>query len=169
MTRKQKRFVEEYLVDLNATQAAIRAGYSEKNAGRIGPELLGKTCVQDAIDIALAKRSARTEVTADRVVKELARIAFVDTRRIFTWGPGGVTLRPSGELTDDEAAVVATVEETTSENGGSIKAKLCDKMKALEMLGRHLGMFKDKLEVNLQVTPASILEDLRGRRAEGAD
>jgi phage terminase small subunit len=160
---RQQRFVDEYLVDLNATQAAIRAGYSEKRANAIGYDLLTNTDIQTAIDAALAERSKRTEVTADRVVKELARIAFVDTRQIFEWGPGGVTLRPSHELTDDEAAIVAEVSETTGKDGSSIKAKRFDKLKALELLGRHLGMFSDKVEVNATITPAKILEDLDAR------
>jgi phage terminase small subunit len=167
MTPKQKLFIGEYLIDLNATQAAIRAGYSKKNATRIGPELLGKTCVSEAIAAAIAERSKRTQVTADRVVQELARIAFMDTRQIFTWGPGGVVLRSSGELTEDEAAIVSEVSETTSKDGGSIRAKRFDKLKALELLGKHLGMFTDKVDVNASiVTPASILAalDARGDR-----
>jgi phage terminase small subunit len=169
LTSKQRRFVEEYLVDLNATQAAIRAGYSEKRAPELGYQLLHKTTVQDALREALAERSARTQISADQVIKELARIAFADPRAVFSWGPGGVSLRSSGELTDDEAAIVAEVSETRSETGGSIKAKLCDKVKALELLGRHLGMFTDKLAVNVSVTPASILETLNGRRAIAGD
>jgi phage terminase small subunit len=105
MTPKQKRFVEEYLVDLNATQAAVRAGYNEKTAYSAGQRLLKN--VETEINAALADRAARTKITADRVVQELARIAFVDARQIFEWGPDGVRLRPSDELTDDEAAIVA--------------------------------------------------------------
>ncbi|MDR1515310.1 MAG: terminase small subunit [Synergistaceae bacterium] len=163
MTPKQSKFVDEYMIDLNATKAAIRAGYSEKTATRIGPKLVGKSCVQDAISAAQAKQSARTQITADRVVLELARIAFVDTRQIFKWGPDGVRLLPSDGLSDDEAAIVAEVSETISKDGGSIKAKRFDKLKALELLGRHLGMFKDKLEVDATITPASILEALDAR------
>ncbi|MDR1514835.1 MAG: terminase small subunit [Synergistaceae bacterium] len=147
MNARQKRFVDEYLVDLNATQAAIRAGYVEKTAKSIGQENLTKPDIKNAIAAALAERSKRTGVTADRVVQELARIAFVDTRQIFEWGPNGVTLRPSDELTDDEAAIVAEVSETRSAVGGSIKAKRFDKLKALELLGRHLGMFNDKVDL----------------------
>jgi phage terminase small subunit len=145
LTPKQKRFVEEYMIDLNATQAAIRAGYKHMDNGR---QLLTKTHVLDAIRAAQAKQSARTEITADRVVKELARIAFVDTRQVFTWGPNGVTLRDSSELTDDEAAIVSEVSETTTESGGTIKAKRFDKLKALELLGKHLGMFVEKKEIS---------------------
>lgn len=78
LTPKQQRFVEEYLVDLNATQAAIRAGYSEKNAGKIGPELLGKTGVSAAIQAAKRRLSERTEITAERILLELAKIGFAD-------------------------------------------------------------------------------------------
>jgi phage terminase small subunit len=162
LTEKQKRFVQEYLVDLNATQAAIRAGYSEKTANRIGAKLVVKSCIQDALQGALEKRSSRVEVTQDRVVKELARIAFIDLRRIFAWGPDGVRLRPSDELTDDEAAVVAEVTETRSETGGSLKVKRFDKLKALELLGKHLGMFSDKLELTgKNGAPLGVLPDIK--------
>src|ERR1051325_5148365 len=73
---RQARFVEEYLVDLNATQDAIRAGYSADNAGKIGPGLVGKTRVAAAMSEAQAARSARTQITADRVLEELAAVAF---------------------------------------------------------------------------------------------
>ena len=76
LTDKQRRFVEEYLVDLNATAAARRAGYSERTADHIGPELLGKTWVAVAIQEAMQQRSRRTEITQDRVLNELAIVAF---------------------------------------------------------------------------------------------
>lgn len=147
LTPKQQRFVEEYLVDLNATQAAIRAGYSPKTAGQIGERLLKKVEIQQALSERMKAREQRTEVTQDRVVKELAKIAFGDPRNVMTWGPTGVKLKASTELTDDEAAFVSEVSETTTEHGGSLKLKTNDKLKALELLGRHLGMFKEKVEV----------------------
>ena len=83
LTQKQKLFIDEYLIDLNATQAAIRAGYSPNNADKIGSELLGKTRVSDAIKTAMAERSKRTGVNADRVVQELAKIAFVNATEVI--------------------------------------------------------------------------------------
>ena len=157
MTPKQSRFVEEYLIDLNATQAAIRAGYAPKNADVQGPDLLGK--LGNEINAALAARSVRTGINADRVVRELARVAFADPRAVFSWGPGGVRLNSSGWLSGDDAAIIAEVSET--------RVKLCDKLKALELLGRHLGMFSDKLQVNMTISPKSILEELRERREGG--
>lgn len=147
LTPKQQRFVDEYLVDLNATQAAIRAGYSPKTAGQIGERLLKKVEIQQALAKRMKAREQRTEVTQDRVVKELAKVAFGDPRNVMTWGPGGVKLKDSAELTDDEAAFVSEVSETTTEHGGSLKLKTNDKLKALELLGKHLGMFKEKVEV----------------------
>lgn len=146
LTDKQAAFVAEYLVDLNATQAAIRAGYSERTAYRIGAELLQKTSVAEAIAAGQAKRAQRVEITADRVVAELAKIAFADPRDLMEWGPDGVKLKASADLTEEQAASVAEVSETTTKDGGSLKLKKHDKVKALELLGRHMGMFKDKVE-----------------------
>ena len=146
LTPKQAEFVRQYLVDLNATQAAIRAGYSEKTAYRIGAELLQKTSVAEAIATAQAKREQRTEITADRVVAELAKIAFGSARDVMEWGPNGVTLKSSTELTDEQAAAIAGVSENITQNGSSLKLKRHDKVKALELLGRHLGMFTDKVK-----------------------
>lgn len=150
LTNKQQRFVDEYLIDLNATQAAIRAGYSAKRADAIGYENLRKPVIAAAIAQMQVVRADRTGITQDRVLKELARIAFGDPRKVMTWGPHGVTLIDSKTLTDDEAAMVSEASETQSLNGGSIKMKLNDRLKALEMLGRHLGMFKDNINVGGQ-------------------
>lgn len=145
LTDRQKEFVRQYLVDLNATKAAIRAGYSAKTASRIGPQLLGKPCVREAIEKAQAKRAQRVEVTADRVVAELAKIAFSDPRDLMEWGPDGVVLRPSAELSGDQAASVAEV----AENNAGLRLKKHDKVKALELLGRHIGMFTDKVQTEV--------------------
>lgn len=152
LTPRQARFVEEFLVDLNATQAAIRAGYSAATANRAGPRLLSNVGIADAIRTAQAARSQRTAITQDRVLLELARVAFGDPRRVMSWGPEGVKLRPSTVLTDDEAAIVAEVSETRTEGGGSIRLKTVSKMEALRLIGQHLGMFPDKLNVNGTVT-----------------
>lgn len=146
LTPKQAEFVRQYLVDLNATAAAKRAGYSKKTADRIASELLAKSNVREAIAAAQAKREQRTEITQDKVVAELAKIAFGTARDVMDWGPNGVTLKSSGELSDDQAASVAEVSETTTKEGGSLKLKRHDKVKALELLGRHLGMFTDKVK-----------------------
>lgn len=146
LTKMQRLFVAEYLKDLNATQAAIRAGYSAKTADRIGPELLGKTCVAMAIQKAMQKREKRIEVSQDDVIRELSRIAFGDLRDAVKWGPGGVALKDSSGLTSDQAAAISEVAETGTKGGGSQRIKRHDKVKALELLGKHLGMWTDKVE-----------------------
>ena len=146
MTPKQQRFVEEYLVDLNATQAAIRAGYSARSAKSQGPSTLKVPVVAQAIARAQAARAERTRVTADRVVKELAKVAFGDPRRLLTWGPKGIELRDSQALTEAEAALVSEISENkTASGGGTRRVKLHCKMAALTALGRHFGVFSGTL------------------------
>lgn len=150
MTNKQKRFVEEYLIDFNATQSAIRAGYSVDTAKDIGCENLAKPNIKKEIEKALAERSRRTGITQDRVIQELARIAFVNFNDVVD---------ENGEIkTDASADDLACVESYKVENGDSIngssskrEVKLASKMKALELLGKHLGMFSDKFDVNMNL------------------
>ena len=146
LTPKQAEFVRQYLVDLNATAAAIRAGYSERTAKSQGQRLLTNVDVSAALAAAKAEREQRTEITQDRVVSELAKIAFADPRELMEWGPEGVKLKDSAELTEEQAASVAEVSETTTKDGGSLRLKKHDKVKALELLGRPLGMFTDKVK-----------------------
>lgn len=140
LTPKQACFVEEYLTDLNATQAAIRAGYSPKMAGRIGFQLLEKSGIQAAIQAAQRERSARTGVTADRVVQEIARVAFASLSDVMTWGPDGAQVRRDDEITTDAVAAIAEITET---NFG-VKVKLHNKVAALEQLAKHVGLYNDR-------------------------
>ena len=148
MTRKQDRFVKEYLIDLNATQAAIRAGYSPKTANEQGARLLANVSVQEAIAKAMAERSKRTGISQDRVIQELARIAFVNPQNVIN--PKDASVK--ADATEDDLACIQSVKVKTmdGEKGKSVEreVRLNDKMKALELLGKHLGMFKDKLEVD---------------------
>lgn len=157
LTAKQKHFIEEYLIDLNATQAAIRAGYSKKTAAFIGAENLKKTQIQAEIQRRMAERQKRTEVTQDRVVKELARLAFANAtdfvtveKREIVMGDGsvvavdGATVKHTSELTLDQQAAIAGIKQ----GANGVELKLCDKLKALELLGRHIGMFNDKLSLS---------------------
>ena len=150
MTPKQKRFVEEYLVDLNATQAAIRAGYSPKTATVIGAETLTKPYVSAAIEKALAERSRRTGINQDRVIRELARIAFVKISDVVT-EEGKIR---TDAASDDLACIESyKVKNSDGVNGTSTECevRLASKLKALELLGKHLGMWNDKLTVDLTI------------------
>jgi phage terminase small subunit len=152
LTPKQERFVGEYLKDLNATQAAIRAGYSPSSAAEIGYENLRKPQIATAISEAFKARAERTRVEGDRVVLELARIGFSDIREIASWGEGGLAYKASDELTDDSAATIAGIVETVTRTRDGRKRrtltiKLHDKVRSLELLGRHLGIFTDKVQM----------------------
>lgn len=147
MNARQKRFVAEYLIDLNATQAATRAGYAEKTAYSQGQRLLKHVEVAAAIEKSKAKRADRTEITADRVLEELARIAFANSGDFFDWGPSGITVRDKAELTRAQQAVVAEVSQTKTDSGGTIRVKLHDKIGALDKLFRHLGLEVKKHEL----------------------
>lgn len=133
LTDKQKRFVEEYLIDLNATQAAIRAGYSEKTAYSIGQENLTKPEIQAAIQAAQNKRAERIQITQDDVIRMLLENIEVASGKKAVIKTE-VRKSEDGELVGDDVAQF--VYESSSVN------------KALELLGKHLGMFKDKLDVS---------------------
>lgn len=145
MTKKQKRFAEEYLIDLNATQAAIRAGYSPDTAKEIGCENLTKPNIRACIDREMAERSKRTGVNADRVVMELAKVAFVNAVDVID--PKTATVKEDA-LSEDTAAIQSVKVKTFGDDGLEREIKMADKLKALELLGKHMGMFKDKVELS---------------------
>ena len=149
MTEKQKRFIAEYMIDLNATQAAIRAGYSPKTANEQGARLLANVSIQTELQKAMAARSKRTGISQDRVIQELARIAFVNPKDVIDTKTGEVIENASA---DDLACIQSVKVKTTDGDKGyseEREIRLNDKLRALEMLGKHLGMWNDK--VNLDV------------------
>jgi len=143
LTRRQRVFLHEYLVDLNATQAAIRAGYSAASAHVAACRLLRNAKVRAEIENAMRARAERTEVSADRVVLEAARIAFADLGRLVRWGKNGVRLLESTALSPDDRAAVASVQERRHKGQlQGLSIKLHDKNAALVTLFRHLGLFE---------------------------
>ena len=169
MTQKQKRFIEEYLIDLNATQAAIRAGYSPHTAKDIGCENLAKPNIAAAVSQAMAERSRRTGINQDRVLQELARIGFAKITDVVD--PETAKIRP--DASDDDLACIQSIKIKPSEFGTEREVKLYDKKSALVDLGKHLGLFKDKVELKTrgqrarmqiqqqQKTAVSALRELR--------
>lgn len=156
LTPLESRFVDEYLVDLNAFQAALRAGYKHTSKSRAtGINVLKRPRVRAAVDAAMAARSERTKITADRVLQELERVATADIRKCMKWSGEHAEFIPSDELSDDSAAAIAGVEAETkyvtdkdgnSEKTVKLKMRFWDKPAALTQAGRHLGMFIDKTE-----------------------
>lgn len=157
MNDRQRRFVLEYLIDLDAKKAAIRAGYSPQTAGQQAFSLMARKDVADAITFEMGQRSIRTMVTADRVLEELARIGFFDLRRVVEWrgeevsteevdedgntvitikSANQVLLKDSDKLTIEDVAAIAEI----SQGKDGLKIKFAPKMAALAEIGRHLGI-----------------------------
>lgn len=167
LTPRQRRFVQRYLIDLNAT-AAYKEVYqcNQASADASGPRLLENVRICNAIAAAQQKVAERAEVEAVAVLKELARIGFSDMRRFTGWSTGGVKLRDSEELAADDSRCVAEVSQTITKEGGSIRFKLHDKVAALTLLGKHLGMFPERVVVD---DPAKLSdEELAAKRDDTA-
>lgn len=184
LTPMRQRFVAEYLKDLNATQAAVRAGYSERSAYVQGPRLLGEPEVKAAIDAAIARRNKRLELSQDKVVRELAKIGLADIKDYLSYRTEKVQVdvkddgtpifyyQPVIELVPSEDVDGTVVQEVSLSQKGTFSFKLQDKMKALELLARHLGMLNDRVQlagsVNLNNNPLEGLttDELRQLIAE---
>ena len=139
LTPKQQLFCLEYIVDLNATQAAIRAGYRPHRAHVTGSHLTGISLVQAEIVRLMAERRERTEVTADQVIRELSRIAFADIGDVCEWDEEGLRLKNSGALPPLARAAIAEV----SQGQFGMKVKMHSKTDALAKLAQHLGLLID--------------------------
>lgn len=161
LTDKQVLFAQEYIVDLNAGAAAIRAGYSEKTAYEMGYENLRKPQIAELIQQMMDERSKRTEITADMVLKEYAKIGFsnitdylkVEQKEMTTESGSVVTYKTVDIFETDmidrfKLDAVAEIRQTKD----GIALKLHDKKGALDSIARHLGMFNDSLKVDATVT-----------------
>ena len=160
LTKKQKRFIEEYLIDLNQTQAAIRAGYSTHTARQIAAELMTNPKITDATDKALARRSKRTGINADRVLLELAKVAFNNLTDVLSSMEEAMV---RGDACRDDTAAIASikVKVTPTETGNIVERELktYDKLKALELLGKHLGLFSESIKLTGEVG-VKIIDDI---------
>lgn len=151
LTDKQRRFVDEYLIDLNATQAAIRAGYSAKTADQQGSRMLANVKVKQAVAEKQAQRSKRTGVNQDRVVLELAKIAFVNISDLVDTDTA--TILPTARKEDlacIESVKYKQMPTKSGDMGVEREVKIASKLKALELLGKHLGMWSDKFNVTVE-------------------
>jgi phage terminase small subunit len=173
LTPKQLRFVTEYTVDLNATQAAIRAGYSAKNADKIGSQLLGKTGVKEAIDTAMAEAADGAKVKRDRILREVSRLAFANILDYVKIGPDGQADVDLSKITRSQAAAISEISVDTTGGTGDgerrrvlrTRFKLADKRGPLELLGKYRRLWVDRFEVRDEVSKLSD-EDIDRRLAE---
>ena len=160
LTLKQQRFVQEYLIDGNATQAAIRAGYSRKTAKSIATENLSKPAVQAALGQVHKDAAHRAGVTHERIMRELSRLAFTRIDEVASWQGKTLTIKDSAELSADQLAAIVEVIQTTGKSGSTLKVKLYSKQSALESLLKCLQALD--LEARVQA-----LEDALGQRRNG--
>lgn len=151
LTPKQSRFVAEYLIDQNATQAAIRAGYSPKTASSQGERLLRNVEIAAAVAAKQTTQLAKLEITAERVLQELARIAFVDVRAFYR---DDGTLKQMTELDADAAAAIAqfdVLKQNVTSGDGQLdtvhRIRFVEKIRALELLAKRFGLVKEQVEV----------------------
>lgn len=149
LSERERRFCEEYIIDYNASRAAVAAGSPPEHGSQRGWELLQRPEVQEYLRYLKQEQSVRTKITADRVLEEIARIAFVDPRRLVKIdSEGKVHITPSDELTEAEAAAVMGLK--SGKNG--VEIKIADKLSALEKLGRHLALFTDVVDNRMTFT-----------------
>ena len=142
LTLKQKRFIEEYLIDLNASAAAIRVGYSKKTAAEIGYENLRKPQIHTAISRAQHARSARTQIGQDHVIQELARRAFANITQVCRWDNTGIAVFPSEEVPLAVRTAIRKIRIGTDAKGHTIvSVQMHNTSRAFEKLGRHLKLW----------------------------
>lgn len=180
LTDKQEKFCREYIVDLNATQAAIRAGYSEKTADQQGSRLLTNVKVAERIQELQNEAAERNDITVDRVLAEYAKIGFADPSKFFKATVGGDPYIDASEATEDDWAAVTSIQcEDFLDGRGEdvrevrkVKITLADKKGALDSIARHLGMFKDKdgspAQVNINVAAQDTLDKVYSDEEENA-
>lgn len=159
---KQARFVEEYLVDLNASQAALRAGYSPKTAHVIGHQTLHRPEVAEAIAAAQAKRSMRTGITQDQVLRELAILDFSDVRNYRIDEMGNLTLAEG--VPQEAMRAVSSLKRKVShdKDGGvtyDVEFRLWNKVGSLRLTAQHLGMLTEKHEISGTIEVKHTLTD----------
>ncbi|MFH1954870.1 MAG: terminase small subunit [Pseudomonadota bacterium] len=178
LTPKQARFVQEYLIDLNATRSAIRAGYSKKTAQQMGAENLSKPVIAAAIAESRSKLAEKTEITQKRVIEEYAKPAFLDPRKFYD---DDGNLIPVHQLPAEVAAALTGMDVSTfvNKDNGTVttvtKFKFADKKAALDSLAKHLGMFMDRvkhgfdeksLNLILSALPPDFAEAVRRKLAQ---
>jgi phage terminase small subunit len=161
MNKKQQRFCQEYVIDHNATQAAIRAGYSEHSARITASKLLTKANIAGEVSRLEEEIAERCKIDAEKVLNELAKIAFSDVGKLFSGG----ALMSVTEVDDDTRAAIASIEVVQRTTGSrddpeveyTSKIKTWDKIKALELIGKHLGFFADPTSITNNVQAAQVI------------
>lgn len=141
LSAKQRRFINEYVTDYDGCLAACRAGYAKKSASSSAGRLLAMPEIVEGIRARQQERAERTQVTQDAVIRELAAVGFASLKDVCTWDDGHLVLINSQDLSDAQAASIAEITETVTTRGGTVRVKQHSKLKALEMLAKHVGLY----------------------------
>lgn len=158
LNAKQQRFCEEYLIDLNGTQAAIRAGYSKKTASAIAVENLQKPAINSYVAKLKETRSEATKITANRILRELSNIAYGNMKDFIDFDENGIKLKPKEDIGDDNLGIISELNlETKTDKEGNVsrqtKFKIYPKDNAIALIMRHLGLFeKDNSQQSKDIT-----------------
>jgi len=158
-TRRQLNFCKEYLIDMNGTQAAIRAGYARGGAATQASLLLKQEKIQARISQLNKERMKRLNINADSVIKEIALIAFSNIGNVASWTESNVTFKPSSRLTSEQTAGIQSIEEKIGKYGNALKVKMYDKPNALVMLCRYLNILDGNANVTDPQDAAKKLKD----------
>lgn len=181
LTPKQDRFCREYLIDLNATQAAIRSGYSARTAESQGSTLLRNPKVSQRVQELQNKKAEKLDVTVDRVLAEYAKIAFFDPSKIFKSDKHGDPYIDVADMKGDDWSGVSSIQSEDYLDGRGedarevkkVKVTLADKKGALDSLAKHLGMFKDKesspANINVSIEASGVLDKVYGNDEEPSE
>ncbi|SIO35913.1 terminase small subunit [Halodesulfovibrio marinisediminis] len=141
LSARQQQFVNEYLIDSNGRLAACRAGYAKRSASATAARLLATPEIIEGIQARKHERAEHRQVTQEAVVRELAAVGFANLTDVCTWDDGRMTLINSSGLTHEQAASIAEITETVTSRGGTVRVKQHSKLKALEMLAKHVGLY----------------------------
>jgi phage terminase small subunit len=164
LTPREQRFVSEYIIDLNATEAAIRAGLGKtrKSATEIASRIRRKSVVAAAISALITERSG---ATGSRIIEELGKLAFADVTDIVKVENGCVVVTDTDKLTPDQRASIAEISETIGEGGRTIKVKMHDKIQAIDKLAKVLSLYRERVEVTGRDGGPVQMEDAKARLA----
>jgi phage terminase small subunit len=165
LTPRQQAFLSNYVADpdQNATRAVMRAGYKTRWPGILAVQILGSASIRAALAAERERLAKKFRVEPERVMTELAKVGFSDLRDVMSWGPDGAAVKPSGELSDEAAGAVETVEQVEDRGGNKrLKIKLHDKLEALNSLSRIMGMDKSGGGVTVNINARQMSEALEG-------
>lgn len=166
LTLKQRRFVEEYFKDSSSARAAAaRAGYKEHSARGAARSLLKHPVVQEELEELHNIRKNRLGVTEDRILLEMSRIAFADLGNVVTQDEHGNLIINLDSLTSDQTAALSEISKSRS----GTKVKNYDKLAALVHIGKHIGMFREKVEVQGKLSLEQLVLDSFKKKDEDTE